>query len=794
MLQESSIRRGLPLKRCRGISTAIAGLIVLTFLLVVAVPLLLNIYSGSVQSHLALSNELARKLQAVSQNVNITYDPASSSPPSLRVYIVENNGPSDAHIEFYVVTDGAKTYLVKAVNTYNQYFPVKDMEVETEPVSASNIVGNYIVLKAPLGKALVRVVNGKLLGAILATGNYIHVNTPGVTGATATYAEVAASIKTNYINLTTFSSLTGLFNDPNIIIATNPAANQSNSTLLNQGAFQTICFTGTNPDDPSGGVSGGFQPTVDSEQVNAVYIHNLGIWPGSIVLGGRSTDYSANSIRFSLYMAGYSLIAYNTSEPGFLAITTANDGNALCYSFVFSDGYVISDCMPEGSITWASSFISYALYKTMAGKPQYGTSYVVSDTLNTVFNTVYSGKLGLLFWNNNFVAYCPPGSFHLSTTSGEYVFNVTGTCWFAERWESYWDEGAYEGIISTGSTLTVTSPQEIFGDNDVGIKGEAKGNVRYVIEYMLDANPLEVNDNPDFVQEFPQYPSVIKLTYLAGDKNLLSIYDNTAGRIKRGVNAFGVYLYGGEYLVTESGTSYVYYYVHDLYGEDGYISTFQFQLGTTSGLRPYMILADTDGNGLTELVLIDEWFSPDYYYHTHTDLSDLVGAGDIRSRYSYHPAAGLIDTYVGYGCIAKTLGYFYIKFGGQYAVNGSQIAEVSVQIRFSFHDNVAGDVDEVDNSTTGLWGFALVNSNGTEISNSLYNYQQLAPLEDTWPISMPFQSQSVYLPVPDKPELYYVVFKFGDPYSYVYSARKLVHDDVDMTVRVEWLGIWYLHR
>ncbi len=373
---------------------------------------------------------------------------------------------------------------------------------------------------------------------------------------------------------------------------------------------------------------------------------------------------------------------------------------------------------------------------------------------------------------------------------------MTGTCWFAGKWVSYWDEGAYEGTINAGSTLVVTSPQEIFGDNDVGIKGEANGNIHYIIEYRLDADPLEAYSNPDFPQEFPQYPSVIKITYLAGDKNVLSVYDNVAKKVKRGVDAFGVYLYGGEYLSTESGTSYVYYYVRDLYGEDGYISVFRFQLGTTSGLRPYMVLADTDGNGLTELVLIDEWFGPDYYSNGYTDLSDIIGASIInyRDRYSYHPAIGLTDAYVGYGCIAKTLRYFYIKFGGQYAVNGSQIAEVSVQIRFSFHDNVAGDVDEVDNSTTGLWGFALVNSNGTEISSSLYNYQQLAPLEDTWPISMPFQSQSVYLPVPAKPELYYVVFKFGDPYSYVYSASSLIHDDVDMTIRVEWLGIWYLHR
>ena len=788
MPQESSIRPGPRARGHRGISTAIAGLIVLTFLLVVAVPLLLNIYSGSVQSHLALSTELTKKLQAVSQNVNITYDPVSSTPPTLRVYIAENNGPGDIRIEFYVVTDGARTYLVKAVNTYDKYFSIGSVEVETAPVSAVSIMDKYIVLKAPLGKALIKVVGGKLLGAVLATGSYVHVNTPTVSGVTTTYAEVAASIKTNYVNLTTFNSLADLFENPNLALVTDPSQNQSNLTLLNLGAFQTICFHGVDPDDPGGGTSGGFQPVVDSEQVNAVYIHNLGVWPGSMVLGGRSTEYNTNPIRFSLYMAGYDLIAYNYTDPGFIVISASNNEYAFCYSFVFDNAKAVSDCMPEGGANWGStSLISRTLYDMVAeaANPSPSTQ---PGSIDSNFNTVYTPKLGLVFWNTEFVAYCPPGNFNLDTSTGKYIFSITGTCWFAER---YGNSEAYEGIVISGSVLTIETPQEIFGDNDAGIRGPAQGSIKYIVKYIASG---------DLIWNDKLYPMVVKLTYLAGDKNVLSVYDNVAGKVRSGLNAFGIYLYSGQYFSTISGEYYVYYYVRDLYGEDGKISVFEFQPGTTSGLRPYMVLADTDGNGLSELVLIDEWFSPDYYSSGQTDLADLVEAFGK----TFHPvylSAGWSPRipsswlpYYGYGCIEKTISYFYLKFMGVYAVNGSQIAEVSVQIRYSFHDNLAGDLDEVDDQMAGIWGFAVIDSSGNETASSLYIYQQLQNYEDTWPVSMPFHTDAVYLPIPNKPELYYIVFKFGDPYEFVRTAYANIHDDADMTIRIEWLGMWYLHR
>lgn len=764
-------------KKMRAISNAIAGLIIFTFLLVVLVPLLLNMYSGSIHAHLALSSELASKLQEASQKLNITYDPSMSSPPSLRVYIVENNGPGDTPIAFYVVTDGFKTYLVKAANTYNKAFTIGALQVKTEPISDVVLAQDAIVVKPPNGKAVIRIINGRLLGAITITGSYIQVNTPAASSAPATsYSAVAGSIKVNYINLTSFNNIEDLFNNPDIIVTTDPSQNQSNRTLLNIGAINTTCFINTDTGDPdfNDAYSGGFQPVVDSVGISAVYIHNLGVWPGSMVLGGRGTSYSSNSIKFSLYMAGYDLIAYNSSEPGFIAISSQDNEYAFCYSFLYY-GKVVSDCMPEGSANWgSSSLISRKLYDMVAENASlYRYSY--SNSFSSTFNIVYTAKLGLVFWNKYFVAYCPPNNFKVDTSSGTYVFTTTGTCWFAMRYYGT----VYEGRINAGSELEATSLQEIFGDNDAGIKGQARGDINYVISYVT-----WVED----IHEDKLFPMVVKLVNLVGDKNVLSIYDNVTGKTRRGVEAFGVYLYGGEYFRTVSGEYYVYYYVKDLYGEDGEISIFEFQPGSTSGLRPYMLLADTDGNGLSEIVLIDEWFGPDTGEDT---LADLVGA----LGKSYHPDAGVIDKYDGYGCVEKTIEYFYIKFAGPYAVNGSQIAEVSTQVRYSFHDNLATDLDEVDDQMAGIWGFAVVDGSGNETASSLYIYQQLQNYEDTWPVSMPFHSDAVYLPIPDKPQLYFIVFKFGDPYSfYVEDDQIIPHDDADMTIRIEWLGMWYLHR
>ncbi len=788
MLQEGSIPCRTHNCKYRGLSTAIAGLIVLSFLLVIAIPLLLNIYAGSVQSHLALSNKLAEKLQEASQRLNITYDLSRSSPPSLRVYIVRNNGPSDVPISFYIVTDGSKTYLVKAVNTYNKTLGLGSVEIMTEPVSGVSLLRNTIVIKPPRGEILIRVKNGKLVGAIAVAKGYAQVNVPTSSGGMlTTYAEVAESIKTNYVNLTMFNNITDFFshsNDSNIVITNNPTENQSNTTLLNRGAFQTICFTGNIGYDEAS--VGGFQPAdpkVNASPIAAVYIHNMGIWPGSMVLGGKDTSYNSNAIHFSLYMAGYDLIAYNQSEPGFIAISMKDGEHAFCYSFVVEDKKAVSDCMPEGSENWnSSSVVSSKLYDVVAEQAQLKPSEnKESYNLSSIFNIVYSRKLGLVLWKSDFVAYCPPNSFSINNISvGSYMFKITGTCWFAYKEE----ERVYEGNLSN-SLLEVINAQTIYGDRDTGIKGIANGTIRYTIKY--ETQPEEIKEDKNF-------PTVIKLTNIMGDKNLLSIYDNVTGKIRRGVKAFGVYLYGGEHFETMSGEYYIYYYIYNLYGEDGRLSIFEFKRGDTSGLRPYMLLADTDGNGLSEIVLIDEWFSPDSSKHSDQSLADIIG----QAGKTYHPAAGNDDLskYEKYGCVEKSIGYFYLKFRGPYAINGSRIAEVSIQVRYSFHDNLATDLEEVDNQMAGIWGFAVLDSNGNETASSMYIYQQLQNYEYTWPVSMPFHSDAVYLPIPNKPELYFIVFKFGDPYSFYVDKDGNIeaHDDADMTIRIEWLGMWYLHR
>jgi hypothetical protein len=786
--------------KLRGLSTTIAGLIVLTFLFVTVVTLLINMYQGTLSAHITLNNEINKKLRAVSLTLNITYDALNSNSLE-RHYIVENLGPSDVGIEFLTVTDGSHIYIVRANDTFNNLLSLGPLSIKTLPIANIEPKPGKLLLKSPLGRAEIVVYNGKLLGAILDTGAYIRVHSGSTETKITSYAQVAGSIKTNYFNLTTFRDIEDIVTQPNVILATDPAATTSDPSLLDEGVIQAFCYAG-DMDSPA---KGGFKVTIDSEPVLALYMHNMGPIPGMIILGGRDPQYNTNPINITLYEPFYYLAPFNESTPGIIAINTQDYGLSVCFSWFITDSTIAHYCWSNDNGNTVKSIIENALLKTtMDDFTKTKNPKTLKIESNTEGQALVNDLLGVIAWFNTgtstLITYCPPANYKVEST--EHGLKVTpknaANC-VALYGESrgivvFRKDAVYKGSLPDDFTIYVKNPEELADGH--GFKGTAiLNNITLSFdEYATIGTSIETN----------QYPYILKVISLLTDKNLLSVHVHTEdirNNIDKdvtnyGIKSFGIYYYSG-YM---GGNFYTYYYVDELYGSNGIIDIYSFVSGTTSGIRPYFVIADTDGNGLAELIFTDEWFKPgpvfeSEAYHKIYDLSDVSA---LYSDDYVHPIYGSLGM-KGYGCVEKTMTEFlYLKFGGKYAVNGSEIAEVAVQIRYSFHDAVGGDIDEIDNPKKAVWGFFVVDENGTVVTNSLYIYQQLSTLEDTWPPNSNFISSAAYLPIPKKPKMFYIAWGVSDPYLFSevdnWPSYKGYINDLEYTVRVEWIGMWYLHR
>jgi len=831
------------MKTLRGLSNAIAGLIVFTFLLLAIVPLVITLSTGSIHSHLLLSTEINKKLSQVFPGINITL---TETQGVSKTYIVKNISPRPIDIAYYVVSDGSSTYLVKAPATFNNVFQVtKSLTVETLPVKLATILGNNtgIRLGVPLGEIKIVINNGELLSAITVEGARIPVNTLIGQNPVAQYAAVAGSIKTNYVSLNNFTSLEDLANSNDIVLTTDPSSQTTNKSILNYGVLKAVCFTG-DADNPSN-VTGGFQPfpSTNNTVLNAIYIQNIGPWIGSMILGGRSSNYSEPGIGMSLYVPTYILAAYNTSEPGVIMFSyqyNGQDVNGICIDWIVDSqsGTVFGKCYANQNTDLINYMnTNHVMLTTLRySVPAWGT-----DSLTGSYKYFYSPLLGLLLYNDNSILYCPPGSVKLEQGTGStpYYIDIEGQC---RTYVKAGSDEVVEGYTTTtgNDVIALRTVKQVIGYNNAD---SFIGDAEIVSEIPYQALTAYVlGDGFDYVN-FPEYPVVIKVMDVTGDSGLLSVYDGYRGTMYHGADSFGIYYYSGYYGANTTSEYGVYYYIERLYGEHGRLSVFHFQEGSSSGLRPYTIIADTDGNGLAELIFTDEWFKPgpvvtvshvpvwsgivslenpiklydisDAYIalNVYIDLGLLGGKTLVIYPTIYNPLFGAQDLPYARGCDEYALTDFvYMKFTGRYAVYGGSVAEVSIQIRYSFHDALGGDIEEIDNPKNGVWGFFIADSRGNIVSSSVYIYQQLANLEDTWPPSTNFVSDAVFLPVPDRNETFYVLYGFSDSYLAKHAVVKeegkayfggllgytaygdWYTGDLEYTVRIEWLGMWYLHR
>ncbi len=774
----------------RGLSSTIAGVIIFTFLLTAIVPLIIYTIGSSVGTSMRASINLAIKAKQVYTGLNLTLLP--NSTPTEKYYLLQNLASSDRSIVLLSVTDGRNIYMVRAASAFRNWVTAGAAQVIVLPIHGVYIVNPFVVLK-PQGTVLVEVIGGKLLGAITPQGAYVQPQGT-IANAIANYSLVAGSLKTNYFDLSGYTSLAQLLTNPNVVLTTNPASNTTNSSILWSGVMETNCLT------DNGNVTGSYIPATGLNYTSAteVYIMNLGPEPGSMIIGGSNPPYNVSGYGTTIYMTFYTLAPGKNGEAGLFYIAFPDNTKAVCYSWsIEGTQYFYSDCWPSSPAGEALDFISVMKDRFLSVEWSTPRSYVDTWSMNGVYNISFMPeKWGLIatgIEDNTYpvLIYCPPNTVSVTLlATGELQIKTTGACrayLYSPPTDRLYIGELEPGAVFQAAQYYPTSPAVVAWGNATNAR--LNGDM-VVSEYVYYSGGYGWGWGNSINFGIPEYPVKLKLINFSTVELRLRNYN---GNVYSGVNAFGMYYYSGTTFSDSAGTTWYVFYELDYFGRLGQVTIYKFEPGIVGGIDPYMVFADTDGNGLIEMVFTTEDFkfgqaySYDDWFLTPSSTSGQWISDGVDF---YVPAAyGYSTQYLLRGCMDKSTKFIYLKFRGNYAVDGSQIAEVAVQIRYKFHDNAGADVEDAQNPKAGIMGFFLVDSNGTVYSSSVYIYQQLAQLEDTWPPNTNFVSDSVYLPVPNEKKLFYVVFGVSDPYGW-----DAVNDDLDYTLSIEWLGMWYLHR
>jgi len=213
--------------------------------------------------------------------------------------------------------------------------------------------------------------------------------------------------------------------------------------------------------------------------------------------------------------------------------------------------------------------------------------------------------------------------------------------------------------------------------------------------------------------------------------------------------------------------------------------------GKPSTYDPYLLIADTDGNGYPELIFTTE----DLTFSYKTPGSNLKSY-DIADTY-YKGGDGGYTVLVGKNCDYAAVDYTTQPLQltlSQVAFNGTQYLGVNVVASLYFHDSVYDtyELQTVTATDRALISIAVVDVNNSYavVSSRNFTYQDLASLESTYPPSTSSFSVNVALPIPNTPHLYEVAVSFWDPYSFDSNGQN--NDEV--TIGLEFIGFQLYSR
>ncbi|MBE9391261.1 hypothetical protein IOK49_04135 [Fervidicoccus fontis] len=268
-----------------------------------------------------------------------------------------------------------------------------------------------------------------------------------------------------------------------------------------------------------------------------------------------------------------------------------------------------------------------------------------------------------------------------------------------------------------------------------------------------------------------------------------------------GMQSIGKYYYGGvdEQIYTSSNLPNMINVPQTTIIIQGVASSIKFYNTNTSLANkpstydPYLIIADTDGNGYPELIFTTEDFS--FSHSVQGSGSDKPRVFTIADTYSsgdsIPPGKSAQAQYVAVDYTTVPLEMILT----QVPINGTQYLGVDVVASLYFHDSIYGQnvLSTITATDRGLLSIMLldVNNSYSVVSSKNFTYQDLASLESCYPPSTTSFSINVVLPVPYSPHLYEVAVAFWDPY--IYDSETGTNND-EVTLGVEFIGFQLYSR
>ena len=754
------------MRNSRAISNAIAGLIIITFILVTLVPLMIEWYTSSSALASKIGNILAEKIKKANPQLNVSLVDWNDEQGEYR-YIIENQAPLDTPIVSLFVQDtNSDVYLIKPLSAYNNWLTLPNGTQVTIRAITPNLVQTRLqdksLILAPGAAVEVVVRDGELLSVATPFSTEQVVNA----AVRALEAEVARAIRAQFVYLLNITSLQDIFQLEDVVITTDLNATEDNISLLDQGFIKSTCYTGSRWNLRA--TVGGFQRE-SQIAINRIALIDWNLAGGSIFIGGseKLTNYGDPPYKVSMLMPFYMLAEdSSTPEPSIFYIEGERSEKILCMSYesrtfcwyTGTNAYKLASRLSSSHILTSSEITSV--------RPAYNMFRTRLSIEGVIFSplilgvTAYDSSTGWSFW-------CAPGAISAYSITNKTIYIISSRqspCFLLDGSSLY---------MSTNGTWTITidswSILEQNATNDL-IYAEGQGG-----ELVLSQDSTQAGDLASIITftrtiEPDQASPIIRLKTESVNIYKLSIRDGLRGYVGEGVRAFGVYFYSGQILLGYEIPHKIIRYL----GTGGYFKLFSLVPNTLAGLDPFMVVADLDVNGIPELVFSTEEFYPGWRY-TYDDVSDI-------------DSPRISDDYV--GCREETVGGpLFIKLVGRYAIDSEKVGQVAVQIRYYFHETSGDDTNNIEDPKRGLFGFYLVDENGTIRSSREYIFQELDDKEDTWPPNRSYLVEDVYLPVPEDVGTLYVAYGVQDPYGAQYT-----YDDMEYTVAIEWIATWFIYR
>ncbi|MEM0198644.1 MAG: hypothetical protein QXK13_06975 [Fervidicoccaceae archaeon] len=502
--------------------------------------------------------------------------------------------------------------------------------------------------------------------------------------------------------------------------------------------------------------------------------------------------------------------------------TTISPGSSITLKFPLYLYYPVALVTVDGAIAYVQE--TQSIVSSFTNNYQYGTSYLLNPVTfftSNLQDEINSGKIKI---DLNLIN-TPTRSFISSGALSGGVF----------RLNSLSSNTAYPMVLyAQCDNVTISIRLNLTGNAYIGYQPEWENdpnrNQQYpVFNILLAAAKADKLDDGRGYFNISSAGCNFNITYTSswvlssGSNNFLASWlngnaNNSAWRVKidglnatkisvkyytynqysgtfsyswrNGTQAIGKYYYGnihevdsniGLYAITPATTIILEGTANSVkfYGIDTSLA------GKPSTYDPYLLIADTDGNGYPELIFTTEDLSFSYKssgggnekFYT---IADTYSNGDtVTADQSSKP------TYV---AVDYTTTPFVIILS-QVAINGTQYLGVNVVASLYFHDSVY-DPNELETITAvdrSLLSIMVLDANNSYsvVSSKNFTYQDLASLKSTWPPSTSSFSINVALGVPNIPHLYMVAVAFWDPYTFDSSSGK---NNDEVTLGLEFIG------